>query len=132
MTQYMCNMKMASTNCLTKKYRVPFFTNVLRDKIVAKYINRPQICDSLTLMQFLRYYNLNFLVISHDYLFWWHFLTPPFVKYIYIYIYINICIYVYIHIYITIFINFNFNHLILTCFLLPCFHILHCFARSYI
>ena len=37
----MRNIKMAVTNCLTKKYRVPF-ANVLADKMVAKYINRPQ------------------------------------------------------------------------------------------
>ena len=54
MTQYMCNLKMAATNCLTKKYRVPFFNNVLRDKIVGKYMNRPQRCDSLTLAQYTR------------------------------------------------------------------------------
>ena len=41
---------MAGTNCLTKKYRVPFFNTVLNDKIVAKYMDRPQRCNSLTLV----------------------------------------------------------------------------------
>ena len=54
MTQYMSNLKMAGTNCLTKKYRVPFFNNVLKDKIVGKYMNRSQRCDSLTLTQYTR------------------------------------------------------------------------------
>lgn len=47
MTQYMWNIKMAGTNCLTEKYRVPFFATALRDKIVRKYMNRPQRCESL-------------------------------------------------------------------------------------
>ena len=54
MTQYICNIKMAGTNCLTKKYRVPFFNTVLNDKIVAKYMERPQRCNSLTLVQHTR------------------------------------------------------------------------------
>ena len=53
-TQYMCNLNMAGTNCLTKKYRVPFFNNVFRGKIVGKYLNRSQRCDSLTLTQYTR------------------------------------------------------------------------------
>lgn len=47
MKQYMWNIKMAGTNCLTEKYRVPFFATALRDKIVRKYMNRPQRCESL-------------------------------------------------------------------------------------
>ena len=54
MTQYLCNIKMSSTNCLTKKYRVPFFNYVLKDKIVMKYINRPARFRSLTLTQYKR------------------------------------------------------------------------------
>ena len=40
MTQYLCNIKMAATNALTKKYNVPFFSHVLQDKTVNKYLNR--------------------------------------------------------------------------------------------
>ena len=45
MTQYMFNIKLAATNCLTKKYRVPFFNTILKDKIVQKYMDRPQRCN---------------------------------------------------------------------------------------
>ena len=41
MTQYLYNIRMSSTNCLTKKYRVPFFPYVLKAKIILKYPNRP-------------------------------------------------------------------------------------------
>ena len=41
MTQYLCNIKMSGTNCITKKYRVPFFNYVLTNKIVLKYMDRP-------------------------------------------------------------------------------------------
>ena len=54
MTQYMCNIKLAAANCLTKKSRVPFSNTVLRDKIVQKYMDRPQRCNSLTLVHYLR------------------------------------------------------------------------------
>ena len=54
MTQYLCNIKMSSTKCLTKKYRVPIFNYVLKDKIVMKYINRPARFQSLTLTQYMR------------------------------------------------------------------------------
>ena len=63
MTQYLCNIKIASTNCLTKKYRVSFFTTVLKDKIVLKYMERPQRFESLTLAQYGRYYCNMFLLI---------------------------------------------------------------------
>ena len=43
---------MAGTNCLTKKCRVPFFNTDLKDKIVAKYMDRPQRCNALTLVQY--------------------------------------------------------------------------------
>ena len=52
MTQYLCNIKIAGTNCLTKKYRVPFFATALKDKVVAKYMDRLQGCESLTLVQY--------------------------------------------------------------------------------
>ena len=54
MTQYLCNIKMANTNCLTKKYRVPFFSYVLHDKTVIKYLNRPIRFKSLNLTQYIR------------------------------------------------------------------------------
>lgn len=54
MTQDLCNNKMSSTNCLTKKYRVPFFNYILKDKIVIKYMNRPGRFQSLTLTEYSR------------------------------------------------------------------------------
>ena len=54
MTQYLCNIKMSHTSCITKKYRVPFFNYVLTDKIVMKYMNRPVTFKSLTLTGYLR------------------------------------------------------------------------------
>lgn len=54
MTQYLCNIKMCFTNCLTKKYCVPFFAYVLRGKIVLKYLNRPASFNSLNLTQYIR------------------------------------------------------------------------------
>lgn len=43
MTQYLCNIKISSTNCLTKKYRVLYFPYVLRDKIVLKIYEQTSI-----------------------------------------------------------------------------------------
>ena len=54
MTQYLCNIRMANTNCLTKKYRVPFFCYVLHDKTVIKYLNRSIRFKSLNLTQYIR------------------------------------------------------------------------------
>ena len=54
MTEYMCNIKIAGTNCLTKKYRVHIFANVRADKMVAKYITRPERFESLTLIQYAK------------------------------------------------------------------------------
>ena len=45
---------MANTNCLTKKYRVPFFCYVLYDKTVMKYLDRPVRFKSLNLTQYIR------------------------------------------------------------------------------
>ena len=54
MTQYLCNIKMATANALTKKYNVPFFSYVLQDKTVNKYLNRAARFKSLTLTQYIR------------------------------------------------------------------------------
>ena len=54
MTQYICNIRMAGMNCLTKKYRVPFFNTVLTNKMVLKYMDRPQRFESITLVQYGR------------------------------------------------------------------------------
>ena len=54
MTQYLCNIKMSATNTLIKKYRVPYFPYVLKDKIVVKYLNRPASFRSLNLTQYIR------------------------------------------------------------------------------
>ena len=54
MTQYLCNIKMSATNTLTKKYRVPYFPYVLKDKIVVKYLNRPASFRTLNLTQYIR------------------------------------------------------------------------------
>ena len=61
MTQYLCNIKMSGTNCITKKYRVPFVNYVLNDKIVLKYMDRPARFKSLTLTQYSRYLQNNLL-----------------------------------------------------------------------
>ena len=60
MTQYLCNIKISSTNCIPKKYRVPFFNYVLNDKIVLKYMDRPARFKSLTLTEYSRYLQNNF------------------------------------------------------------------------
>ena len=54
MTQYLCNIKMATTSALTKKYNVPIFSYVLQDKTVNKYLNRATTFKSLTLTQYIR------------------------------------------------------------------------------
>ena len=54
MTQYLCNIKMSATNTLTKKYRVPYFPYMLKDKTVQKYLNRPASFRSLNLTQYIR------------------------------------------------------------------------------
>ena len=61
MTQYLCNIKMSGTNCIPKKYRAPFFNYVLNDKIVLKYMDRPAWVKSLTLTEYSRYLQNNFL-----------------------------------------------------------------------
>ena len=55
MTQYLCNIKIFGTNCIIKKYRVPFFNNVLKDKIVLNYMDRPARIKTLTLTEYSRY-----------------------------------------------------------------------------
>ena len=58
MTQYLCNIKMLSINCNTKKYCVPYFSYVLRDKIVHKYMARSNSFSSLVhwlLTQYIRW-----------------------------------------------------------------------------
>ena len=53
MTQYLCNIKMSSINCNTKKYRVPYFSYVLQDKVVHKYMARPNSFSSMNLTQYI-------------------------------------------------------------------------------
>ena len=55
MAQYLCNIKMSGTNCITKKYRVPFVNYVLNDKIVLQYMDRPARFKSLRLTEYSRY-----------------------------------------------------------------------------
>ena len=55
MTHYLCNIKIFGTNCIIKKYRVPFFNYVLKDKIVLKYMDRPVRFKTLTLTEYSRY-----------------------------------------------------------------------------
>ena len=54
MTQYLCNIKMSSINCNMKKYCIPCFSYVLQDKIVHKYMARPNSFSSLTLTQYIK------------------------------------------------------------------------------
>ena len=53
-TQYLCNIKKSATNTLTRKYRLPYFPYVLKDKIVLKYLNRPASFRSLNSIQYIR------------------------------------------------------------------------------
>ena len=58
MTQYLCNIKMLTINCNTKKYCIPYFSYVLRDKIVHKYMARSNSFSSLVhwlLTQYIRW-----------------------------------------------------------------------------
>ena len=68
MTQYLCNIKMSDTNCITKKYRVPFFNYVLNDKIVHKYMDRPARFKSLTLTEYCRYLQIRFATILETFI----------------------------------------------------------------
>ena len=68
MTQYLCNIKMSGTNCITKKYRVPFFNYVLNDKIVHKYMDRPARFKSLTLSEYCRYLQIRFATILETFI----------------------------------------------------------------
>ena len=68
MTQYLCNIKMSATNCITKKYRVPFFNYVLNDKIVHKYMDRPARFKSLTLTEYCRYLQISFATILETFI----------------------------------------------------------------
>ena len=68
MTQYLCNIKMSDTNCITKKYRVPFFNYVLNDKIVHKYMDRPARFKSLTLTEYFRYLQISFATILETFI----------------------------------------------------------------
>ena len=68
MTQYLCNIKMSATNCITKKYRVPFFNYVLNDKIVHKYMDRPARFKSLTLTEYYRYLQISFATILETFI----------------------------------------------------------------
>ena len=54
MTQYLCNIKMLSINCSSKKYCAPCFSFVLEDKVVHKYMNRENTFSSLNLIQYIR------------------------------------------------------------------------------
>ena len=54
MTQYLCDIKMSSINCDMKKYHIPYFLYVLQDKIVHKYMARPNSFSSLHSKQYIR------------------------------------------------------------------------------
>ena len=55
MTQYLSSIRMSGTNALTKKYRVPYFNYVLKDKIVIKYLHRSERFKEKSLTQYIRY-----------------------------------------------------------------------------
>ena len=68
MTQYLANVKLSNTNCLTKKYRVPFFEYLLRDQTVMKYIARSKRYKDYTLMQYIRYsYHIILSILRSSY-----------------------------------------------------------------
>ena len=55
MTQYLVNIRMSDTNCLTKKnYHVSYFSNVLEDKVVIKYLHGPDRFHDKNLTQHIR------------------------------------------------------------------------------
>ena len=55
MTQYLANIKLSNTNCLTKKYRVPFFEIVLKDQTVMKYMVCSIKYNDYSLTEYIRY-----------------------------------------------------------------------------
>ena len=54
MTQYLAKIKLSNTNCLTKKYRVPFFEHVLKDQMVVKYMSRSIRYKEYSLTEYIR------------------------------------------------------------------------------
>ena len=53
MTQYLSNIRMSGTNCITKNYRVPYFSYVLEDRVVIKYLHRSNRFHDKTLTQYI-------------------------------------------------------------------------------
>ena len=54
MTQYLSNIKLSGSNCITKKYRVPYFNHALRDATLIKYMDRPERFKDLSFIQYIR------------------------------------------------------------------------------
>lgn len=54
MTQYLSGIRMSETNALTKKYRVPYFNYVLKDKIFIKYLYQSERFKEKSLTQYIK------------------------------------------------------------------------------
>lgn len=54
MTQYLSGIRMSETNALTKKYRVPYFNYVLKDKIFIKYLHQSERFKEKSLTQYIK------------------------------------------------------------------------------
>ena len=53
MTQHLSGIRMSETNALTKKYHVPHFNFVLKDKIVIKYLHWSERFNEKSLTQYI-------------------------------------------------------------------------------
>lgn len=63
MTQYLSNIRMCGTNCLTKRFRAPYFSYVLQDKVVIKDLHRSNRFHDKNLMQYIRLFRKPAVVV---------------------------------------------------------------------
>ena len=54
MTEYLSNIRISGINALTKKYCIPYFNYVLKDKIAIKYLHRSERFKEKSLTQYIR------------------------------------------------------------------------------
>ena len=54
MTEYLSYIKLSGSNCITKKYRVPFFNHALWDATLIKYMDRLERFKDLTFIQYIQ------------------------------------------------------------------------------
>ena len=53
-TEYLSNIKLSGSNCITKKYRVPYFNHALWDATLIKYMDRLERFKDLTFIQYIQ------------------------------------------------------------------------------